>query len=67
MPTSFRKVTISGGPAPARAYMDTLLPAGLEGRFEPGRFLDWIGHLEDVPAGYEAMNNREAIKVMIEF
>jgi threonine dehydrogenase-like Zn-dependent dehydrogenase len=67
MPTFFRNVTISGGSAPARAYMDTLLPDVLDGRIEPGRVFDWIGHLEDVPAGYQAMNNREAIKVMIEF
>jgi len=66
MPTFFRNVTISGGPAPARAYMDTLLPDVLDGRIEPGRVFDWVGHLEDVPAGYQAMNNREAIKVMIE-
>ena len=35
--TSFYKnVTIGGGPAPARAYIDELLPDILEGRIEPG-------------------------------
>lgn len=34
---------------------------------EPGRVFDRIGHLDDVPDGYRAMNERQAIKVMIEF
>jgi hypothetical protein len=67
MTTFFRNLTISGGPAPARAYMDTLLPDVLEGKIEPGCVFDWIGHLEDVPAGYQAMNDRKPIKVLIEF
>jgi threonine dehydrogenase-like Zn-dependent dehydrogenase len=64
--TFFDNVTISGGPAPARAYMEELLPDVLEGRIEPGRVFDRVGSLEDVPDGYRAMNDREAIKVMIE-
>ena len=64
--TFFDNVTISGGPAPARAYMEELLPDVLEGRIEPGRVLNRVGSLEDVPDGYRAMNDREAIKVMIE-
>ncbi len=35
--TFFDNVTISGGPAPARAYIEELLPDILEGRIEPGR------------------------------
>ena len=34
--------------------------------FEPGRVFDRVGSLKDVPDGYRAMNDREAIKVMIE-
>ena len=64
--TFFDNVTISGGPAPARAYMEELLPDILEGRIEPGRVFDRVGSLDDVPDGYRAMNDREAIKVMIE-
>jgi threonine dehydrogenase-like Zn-dependent dehydrogenase len=67
MPTFFRNVTISGGPAPARAYMDTLLPDILEGRIEPGKVFDFVGDLEKVPDGYRAMNDREAIKALIKF
>ena len=65
--TFFNNVTISGGPAPARAYIEELLPDVLEGRIKPGRVFDRIGRLDDVPDGYRAMNEREAIKVLIEF
>ena len=67
VPTFFKNVTIAGGPAPARAYIEELLPDVLEGRIEPGRVFDWLGRLDDVPDGYQAMNEREAIKAMIEF
>jgi len=63
----WKNVSIGGGPAPARAYIDELLPDVLEGRIEPGRVFDRVGTLDDVPDGYRAMNDREAIKVMIGF
>ena len=63
--TFFANVTISGGPAPARAYIEELLPDVLDGRIEPGRVLDRAIGLEDVPDGYRAMNDRESIKVMV--
>ena len=66
LPTFFDNVTISGGPAPARAYIEELLPDVLEGRIEPGRVFDRVTNLDGVPDGYRAMNEREAIKVMIE-
>jgi threonine dehydrogenase-like Zn-dependent dehydrogenase len=64
--TFFDNITISGGPAPARAYIEELLPDILEGRIEPGRVFDRFGDLDDVPDGYRAMNDRESIKVMVE-
>jgi hypothetical protein len=63
--TFFRNVTIAGGPAPARAYIEELLPDVLEGRIEPGRVFDRAGPLDEVPDGYRAMNDREALKVLI--
>jgi threonine dehydrogenase-like Zn-dependent dehydrogenase len=65
--TFFENITISGGPAPARAYIGELLPDVLEGRIEPGRVLDRVTNLDGVPDGYRAMNEREAIKVMVTF
>ena len=35
-----RNVTVGGGIAPARAYIEELLPDVLEGRIEPGRVFD---------------------------
>jgi threonine dehydrogenase-like Zn-dependent dehydrogenase len=65
-PTFYDNVTISGGPAPARAYIEVLLPDVLDGRIEPGRVLDRVVGLDGVPDGYRAMDEREAIKVMVE-
>lgn len=61
----YANVTVGGGPAPVRAYIEELLPDVLEGRIEPGRVLDRVVSLDEVPDGYRAMNDREAIKVMV--
>jgi len=66
-PGFYANVTIAGGPAPVRAYMYELMPEVLEGRIEPGRVFDRITTIDGVPDGYRAMNEREAIKVMIKF
>ncbi len=66
-PAFYNNVTVSGGPAPARAYIEELLPDVLEGRIEPGRVFDRVVRLDEVPDGYRAMNEREAIKVLIGF
>jgi threonine dehydrogenase-like Zn-dependent dehydrogenase len=65
--TFFKNITIAGGPAPARAYIPELLPDVLAGRIDPGRVFDRVTDLDGVPDGYRAMDEREAIKVMIEF
>jgi threonine dehydrogenase-like Zn-dependent dehydrogenase len=64
--TFFDNISIAGGPAPARAYVEELLPDVLGGNIEPGRVFDRVIGLEEVPDGYRAMNDREAIKVMID-
>jgi len=64
-PAFFANVTVSGGPAPVRAYIEELLPDVLEGRIEPGRVFDRTVPLDGVPDGYRAMADREAIKVMV--
>src|SRR5213596_3573969 len=61
----YNNVTVSGGPAPVRAYIEELLPDVLEGKIEPGRVFDRVISLDRVPDGYRAMNAREAIKVMV--
>ena len=67
LPTFFGNITIGGGPAPARAYIEELLPDMLQGRIAPGRVFDRTTDLEGVPDGYQAMDAREAIKVLIAF
>jgi threonine dehydrogenase-like Zn-dependent dehydrogenase len=64
-PMFYRNITLSGGPAPVRAYMEELLPDILEGRIEPGRVFDRVIGLDEVPQGYQAMAERKALKVMI--
>jgi threonine dehydrogenase-like Zn-dependent dehydrogenase len=64
-PAFYNNVTVSGGPAPVRAYIAELLPDVLEGRIQPGRVFDRVVSLDEVPAGYRAMNERQAIKVMV--
>jgi threonine dehydrogenase-like Zn-dependent dehydrogenase len=60
-----RNITLTGGVAPARAYMEELLPDILDGTVDPGRVFDRTVALDDVPNGYRAMANREALKVLI--
>jgi len=57
-PTFYANLTIAGGPAPARAYIDELLPDILDGTIEPGRVFDRVASLDAVPDGYRAMNDR---------
>ncbi len=64
-PTFFKNVIVAGGPAPVRAYVDELLPDVLEGRIQPGRVFDRTINLREAPAGYRAMDERHAIKVML--
>jgi threonine dehydrogenase-like Zn-dependent dehydrogenase len=64
-PAFYNNVTVSGGPAPVRAYIEELLTDILEGRIEPGRVFDQVVGLDGVPDGYRAMDERKAIKVMV--
>src|SRR5438128_4455149 len=65
-PAFYGNITVGGGPAPVRAYIEELLPDVLEGRIEPGRVLDRTVDLDGVPDGYRAMADRESIKVMVQ-
>jgi threonine dehydrogenase-like Zn-dependent dehydrogenase len=62
----YGNITIGGGPAPVRAYIEELLPDILDGTIEPGRVFDRTVDLDGVPDGYRAMDEREALKVMVE-
>jgi threonine dehydrogenase-like Zn-dependent dehydrogenase len=60
-----RNVAITGGVAPARAYIERLLSGVLDGSVHPGRVFDRELPLEEVAEGYRLMNDREALKVLI--
>ncbi|SNT00896.1 Threonine dehydrogenase [Streptosporangium subroseum] len=58
-------ITLTGGPAPARAYIEKLMPDVLSGAVQPGRVFDRTISLDQTPDGYAAMDRREALKVLI--
>jgi len=51
----YGNITVGGGPAPVRAYIEELLPDILEGRIEPGKVFDRSIGLDAVPDGYRTM------------
>jgi threonine dehydrogenase-like Zn-dependent dehydrogenase len=61
-----KNVTLTGGVAPARAYIEQLLPAVLDGTVNPGLVFDQTVKLEQTPDGYTAMDERTALKVMVD-
>jgi threonine dehydrogenase-like Zn-dependent dehydrogenase len=61
----FRNVGLRGGVAPARKYIPDLLPDILAGRINPGRVFDFETDLDNVVDGYEAMDERRAIKALV--
>ena len=63
--TFLRNITLTGGVAPARAYIEELLPDVLDGTIEPGQVFDRTVGLDEVPDGYRAMADREALKVLV--
>ena len=60
-----KNVTLTGGPAPVRAYIEQLLPGVLDGSVQPGRVFDRVIGLDDVPEGYKAMDARVSLKVLV--
>jgi threonine dehydrogenase-like Zn-dependent dehydrogenase len=58
-------ITLTGGPAPVRAYIERLLPDVLDGKVDPGKVFDRTVDLDGVPDGYRAMDARQALKVLV--
>ncbi len=61
----FKQLTLRGGGAPCRAYMPELMKDVLAGRLDPSPVFDMTVDLDGVPAGYAAMDRREALKVLV--
>ena len=58
-------ITLRGGVAPVRAYAEELLEDVLGGTLDPSPIFTKVVDLEGVPEGYRAMDEREAIKVLV--
>ncbi|WP_231123414.1 zinc-binding dehydrogenase [Nocardioides sambongensis] len=60
-----KNARLAGGPAPVRAYLEDAITQVLAGEIDPGKVFDRTVDIEDVPAGYAAMDDRTALKVMV--
>ncbi|MFC5368732.1 zinc-dependent alcohol dehydrogenase family protein [Salinirubrum litoreum] len=58
-------VTLSGGVAPVRAYAEELMADVLQGTLDPSPVFTKTVDLDGVPEGYRAMDERDAIKVLV--
>ncbi len=61
----FAQKGLLGGPAPVRRFLPQLMDLVLTRKINPGRVFDLELPLEDVAHGYRAMDQREAIKVLL--
>lgn len=61
----FAGIHAHGGPAPVRRYLPDLVDRIIGGEIAPGRVFDLTLPIEDAAEGYRAMDQREAIKVML--
>jgi len=61
----FPNLTLRGGPAPVRAYMEELMDDVLSGTLDPSPVFDMTVDLDGVPDGYAAMDQRRALKVLV--
>ncbi|HLN75884.1 MAG TPA: zinc-dependent alcohol dehydrogenase family protein [Nocardioidaceae bacterium] len=61
-----KNVGLAGGMAPVRAYLPDLLERTLSGAIDPGKVFDLTLPLDEVAEGYRAMDERRAIKVLLQ-
>lgn len=59
-------VHLHGGPAPVRRYLPELIQLILDRKIEPGKVFDKRLPLEEATEAYRLMDQREAIKVLLE-
>jgi threonine dehydrogenase-like Zn-dependent dehydrogenase len=61
-----KNIGLAGGMAPVRRYLPDLLERVVSGAIEPGLVFDLTLPLDDVADAYRAMDERRAIKVLLE-
>jgi threonine dehydrogenase-like Zn-dependent dehydrogenase len=59
-------VHIHGGPAPVRQYLPELIQLICDRKINPGKVFDLTLPIEQAAEGYKAMDERRAIKVMLQ-
>ncbi|MGH7706592.1 MAG: zinc-binding dehydrogenase [Vulcanimicrobiaceae bacterium] len=59
-------ISIAGGLAPTRAYIDELMTDVASGKIDPSPIFDLRLPLDRSPEGYAAMDDRSAIKVILD-
>ena len=62
----FAHVHLHGGPAPVRRFLPKLIDLVLNGEVNPGKVFDLTLPLEQVAEGYRAMDERRAIKTLLQ-
>lgn len=62
----FSGVHLHGGPAPVRRYLPHLIGLVLDGKINPGKVFDLQLPLAQVAEGYRAMDERRAIKTLLQ-
>ena len=62
----FAHIHLHGGPAPVRRYLPKLIDLVLTGKINPGKVFDLTLPLAKVADGYRAMDQRRAIKVLLQ-
>ena len=62
----FTHVRLHGGPAPVRRYLPDLIDLVLRGEIDPGKVFDLKLPLDQVAEGYRAMDERRAIKTLLQ-
>jgi len=62
----FTHVHLHGGPAPVRRFMPKLIDLVVNARIDPGKVFDLTLPLDKVAEGYRAMDERRAIKALLQ-
>jgi threonine dehydrogenase-like Zn-dependent dehydrogenase len=62
----FTHVRLHGGPAPVRRFLPELIDLVWNGRINPGKVFDLTLPLDQVAEGYRAMDERRAVKVLLQ-
>jgi threonine dehydrogenase-like Zn-dependent dehydrogenase len=58
-------ISVGGGVAPVRGYIEELLVDVRSGAIDPGKVFDLVLPLDEAPAAYAAMDERRSIKTML--